>query len=408
MPNELIEKTEWLIDQGRSILDAVWENQLDRVKAVNDETFGCNHAWQNEMLREQWLYRRRASRRFPDVGRWIFTDKSLSQASDWWSAQFKSQLFPTGSSVVDACCGAGADLVALAARGPVCAIEQDETLALIAASNALAHGYEIEKRVGSVPNALPSDARYLHIDPDRRACEVKTTQAHLFQPTMDRIISMANQAGNAVIKVAPSTLFDDRSEQWINNNASRVWLGNQGECRQQLLLTGETRERFPSSRSVVLCEPGNDLDTRIADTASGDWDDDLHGAVEDVTEGFVYDLHAALHVSGLAASWANSRQLAPITSSAGYYQSAQRIETPLAQAFEVIDIVPWDDRKIRRYLASKKIGAIEVKCRLHRMDASAEQKRLNKRLKGDQNATLLVTRLSKRVRAIIARRISFD
>ena len=138
----------WLIEQGR-----------EKLSQPNCDVQGWRsqglEAWQVELLRQQHALRRRSRSRFPWPERWLWTDVSLSQASDHWSASYKAVLFPVDEPVVDACCGAGSDLVALAARGQVLGVDADADLAALAQDNALAHGYQVEVRARRLPAALP-------------------------------------------------------------------------------------------------------------------------------------------------------------------------------------------------------------------------------------------------------------
>ncbi len=90
--------------------------------------------WQASLLRMQRELQQRSSNRFPDPHQWLWTQRSLAQSSDWWSAIYKASLFPPDVTVVDGCCGAGVDLVALSARGPAIGIDRDEVLVTLAAT----------------------------------------------------------------------------------------------------------------------------------------------------------------------------------------------------------------------------------------------------------------------------------
>lgn len=407
----------WLIAQGRAKLSQPDSDvQVWRAQGLE--------AWQVELLRQQQALRRRSRHRFPCPERWLWTDVSLSQASDHWSATFKAGLFPKGEPVVDACCGAGSDLVALAARGEVLGVDADAGLAALAQDNAVAHGYQAGVRVGYLPAALPPGTRWLSIDPDRRPAGQRTMDVRAFSPSLEQVLDMAHQCAGAVIKLAPSTRNDDDLETRIDTSCQRVWLGNQGECRQLLLLTGELRQRprfgdhFASGslRSAVLCEPAPQCESDSATAVSQPTIEIYRAATtppQQVTPAvlgsFVFDLHPTLHAADLQIGWGSEQGLSPIGSSHGYFTGDSPVDSAWLQAFEVLDVLPWDDRKIRKWLRSVGAGQVEVKSRglyplRMQFDANAYQRRYS--VASGMPVTLLVTRIGERLRGIAARRLS--
>lgn len=408
---------EWLIEQGREKLSQP-NSDVQHWRAQRLE------AWQVELLRQQQTLRRRSRSRFPQPERWLWTDVSLSQASDHWSATYKAGLFPAGELVVDACCGAGSDLVAIAARGDVLGVDAEAGLAALAQDNARAHGYQAEVRAEYLPAALPSAARWLSIDPDRRPAGQRTIDASAFSPSLDQVLDMAHKCAGAVIKLAPSTRVDADLETRIDENCERVWLGNQGECRQLLLLTGELRQRpllidrigSDSLRSAVLCEPPHQCN---ADSATAVYQPTieiyrpaaapLRQVAPAMLGSFAFDLHPTLHAADLQIGWGIEHGLAPIGSSHGYFTGDSPVSSSWLQTFEVLDVLPWDDRKIRKWLRSVGAGLVEVKSRglyplRMQFDANAYQRRYS--VAGGMPVTLLVTRIGERLRGIAARRIS--
>lgn len=421
---------DWLIAHGRELLQSSGD--------AKSADWGRNLApWQTELLRQQLGFRRRSRSRFPRPDLWLWTDVSLAQASDHWSAHYKAGLFPVGERVLDACCGAGSDLVALASRGEVLGIDADPALAALAQDNARTHGFDVRVHVarlsGKLPDKLPSDgsaqASWLSIDPDRRPDGQRTTDAQAFSPALDRVLQMARQCTGGIIKLAPSTRTDERLTNHIDATCDRMWLGNQGECRQLLLLTGALREfngqdrdlhsRASNHRSsdrgqartAVLCEPptGDELTpgtNHIYQANPIDWAGSSPPAAE--VGAYVFELSPTLHAAELHRPWSVQQGLSPICESHGYYTSNTLISSPWTQAFECIAVLAWDDRKIRKWLRGFGAGQVEVKVRgvypmKMNIDANACQRRYS-RAEGTP-VTLLVTRIDDRLRGIAARRL---
>jgi hypothetical protein len=239
----------WLAESARRLLELS--------PAAADAA--CANAWQVNCLKQQRLLRQRSRHRFPEPQRWLWTERSLAQSSDWWSAQFKAGLFPCGEDRVDACCGAGVDTVALAAHGQVTSIDADPLMTALTVSNAAAHGQRVRAITGLVDQGLLSrlaqEARWLHVDPDRRPSERRTTTADEFSPSLDELLESTPLFAGAVVKLAPSTRMSPQTEQRVEDQCQRMWIGNRGECRQQLLLTGKLCDATVHHRTAVLAEP---------------------------------------------------------------------------------------------------------------------------------------------------------
>ncbi|MFO0940866.1 MAG: hypothetical protein U0930_08865 [Pirellulales bacterium] len=419
---ELNEVQRWLIDSGRAFLADNAQKQRSGLSQI-----------QQALLLQQIEWRKRSRFRFPDPSLWLWSDKSLSQASDWLSAIFKSAVFPEGRLVLDACCGAGVDSVAFTLRGPVIAMDEDPWMAALSASNATAHGKSIESYSEPFSFASLRNARLIHVDPDRRPGNVKTLEADEFSPPLEAILEMIEKTEGGIIKIAPSTRFSADRSRWIEQNCTRVWLGSFGECRQQLLLCGSARKAALLSQLNPKLEPPDANILRMAVVlgfcnSSGadrfsfqsDFEDarrnfvaesfasnsaDVEGVnLTDEVDNYVFDLHSVLHAAELHEAWANQHKLAAITDSRGYFTGGEPISSPLAQCFEVMDVVSCDDRKLRKWLRQNKIGTVEVKCRLHALDANSLQRRYSSN--SGEPITLLITRFDERVRAIACRRVT--
>jgi len=432
----MTDPTRWLIEQGRALLDsqglrpaAQWDmNQLPTRRL---------ETWQTNLLRQQLELRWRSRHRFPLPEQWLWTERSLAQASDYWSAYYKATLFPALVKVVDACCGAGADLVALARRGEVWGIDADPDMAALAQDNARVQGYPVPVSSERLVSGWRVEADWLSIDPDRRTLGRRTLEADEFSPSLEDILEMAEQVSGAIIKLAPATRYQADTLSKIESMAQRVWLGNLGECRQQLLLTGDLRRG--TQPVAVLCEPSTKVREAPAGGAAQEPKPGLSrepkvappGVLEYSAassqaalsafdspssrrmERYVFDLHPVLHASGLQAAWAGEHGLVDLGDPHGFFTGNALPDLRWAQAFEVLAVLPWDDRQLRKWLRHHQCGTVEVKTRglpsnsrqpTKPIDANACQRRYSS-AEGEP-VSLLVTRWEGRVRGIATRRVT--
>ncbi len=193
------EALDWLIEDGHALLR---ELKILSLRPLKVDWSGLRlQPWQQSLLLEQLQFRQRAIGRFPQPEQWLWTDRSLQQASDWQSAVAKAGLFAPGSRVVDVCCGAGADLVALAAQHQVIGLDRDPAMLKLARHNIHAHDLSCEFVQADVASwfvsaPAPNDL-CLHADPDRRRGaerDTRTIQAEAFSPPLSELMKLGQNA----------------------------------------------------------------------------------------------------------------------------------------------------------------------------------------------------------------------
>lgn len=393
----------WLAQEGhRRLQDAVVISN----SPLRIQWNGALDPWQRIMLEAQMRLRWRSRGRFPETHRWLWTDRSLQQASDWNSARVKAAWFPVALPVVDGCCGAGADLVALAAHHRVLGIDRDPMMVGLAQANLAAHQRLGAGCVGPLPECIGDLSNTgIHIDPDRRTGDlqlngkrnVRTTCGEAFSPPLSVAMELGLSARAAIIKLAPATrlaagTFSKESfAQW-----GRCWLGSGGECPQQLLLRGELHLRIPHGLvGAVLCGENGDYELFC------DSPDNCASATNKPLR-YVYDPHACLYASKLAGAWAATHSILALPHVGGFFTSDHRLETPWAQVFRVLDHFSFDDRRLRAWLRKHNVGPLEVKTRHVALDANQLQRRYSQ-TEGRASVCLL-TSFGKSVHAILAER----
>ena len=87
-----------------------------------------------------------------------------------------------------------------------------------------------------------------------------------------------------------------------------------------------------------------------------------------------------------------------------YLTADAPVSTPFATTFRITDRLPWDQRALRKELAARRIGTLEIKKRGADVDPAALRRTLS--LKGPNSATLFVTRVAGRHPALLAERVS--
>ena len=63
-----------------------------------------------------------------------------------------------------------------------------------------------------------------------------------------------------------------------------------------------------------------------------------------------------LHAAQLQTTWAKQQDLLPLGNPQGFYTGDRQLHSPFAQTFEVVEVVGWDDRKVRQRLRAAQCG----------------------------------------------------
>ena len=330
--------------------------------------------------------RRRARAKFGGFASgMLFTEAGLEQATRLRvAAHHAGRMRSAGIvSVADLGCGIGADSLAFATLGlDVTSVERDEVTAAVAAYNladwsaTVVHGDALETAV---------DAEALWFDPARREGGNRLTDPADWSPALDRVFARA-EAQPAGVKLAPGI---DRG--LLPFEAEHQWVTDGLETVEAVVWTGRLA-RSGAPRSALVLGEG------VAAELEGDPTHPDPGALGD----WLYEPAGAVIRAELIGALADRLGARAVSDGIAYLSADALVETPLAQAFRVRETMPFDERRIAQRLRALGIGQLEIKKRGADVDPAALRRRL--RLKGDERATLIVTRVAGRHRAILADR----
>jgi len=364
------------------------------------------------LLLQQIELRRRARVKFPEADRMFFTPLGLEQATDGWVAAYKASRIPraTGSAPLgDFCCGIGGDLSALARDREAIGIERDPIVALFARANAeLLGATSCDVRTEDVAEIDPSEFATWHIDPDRRPGGSRTTHLEMQEPSLETLESLLSKNPNAVMKLAPAS---DLPEEWTSRCQSE-WISRDRQCRQQVAWFGDCAETpglrkatrvFGNAASVAIDSSPSDVKIDFA-FVTGEGERPLPRSPESAWGRYLFEPDPAVLAADLTGDLAEQNNLTAPNLNIPYLTSDTIPETRLLSTFEIEAVLPLDRKRVRRLMAERKIGRLEIKKR--GVKINPEQLRKELKLKGSESAVLLVLPIGKSVTAVLAKRIS--
>lgn len=296
------------------------------------------------------------------------------------------------SPAVDLCCGIGGDALALAATNPVIAVDLDAGMTRRAAWNARV--YEVADRVQCVRSQaerfpIPPEA-LVHIDPDRRTGpKGRAREIQDYAPPLAFLRSMIASTRGGAIKLGPASDF---ATLGAGHEVELVSLG--GECKEATVWFGDLATPGVRMRATHL--PSGTIRT--------DRDDPPFPPHRTAPlDAHVFDPDPALVRAGLLDGLAATLGLARVAAGLDLLTGPNLVDSPWLAAFAVVDVFPLDLKTLRREVATRGLGPLEIKTKGVELLPEAFRRQLHP--PGPNSATfILIGGRDIPSRAILARR----
>lgn len=394
-----------LTPQGLALLDSLEEYSEESALTMSSRLRSAGHSAElvSQLLTQAKLRAKAEAKFGPFAGRMLFTSAGLEQATRLSTAVHHAQRYLTAgvTKVADLTCGIGADSMAFSALGlSVYATDIDPSTALIAAHN-LAPFPEaaVVKADGLASDFAALGITGIYADPARRTGAGKRIfDPKDYAPALDAVWDLRSQVPAVGIKVGPGIHHDalpaDCEAQWISSNGDVVeaglWFGPLATHMGRGALLLADYDGKQGSRAYV----GHSPDTQVG-AASGPQD----------LGSYVFEPDGAVIRAGLVADAALDFGGSLLDPTIAYFTSDRLNDgsghsIPLARGYEVHDVLPYSVKPLRAYLRARNIGRVTIKKR--GISVTPEQLRPQLNLKGDQECTIILTRIGNSKYAIIA------
>jgi hypothetical protein len=326
--------------------------------------------------------RLRARAKFSRADQMYFTADGLEQASTERMAMYHGTVLHAFGDIFDLCSGIGGDLIGLAQRHAVMAVDIDPVHSHMGVLNAGAYGVanRVQPLVGDVemldlyPGAeLPTRVAFF-VDPARRAGGRRMSGGES-QPSLEWCFSLAQNDAAVAVKAWPAIPLDRPPTDW------GIEFVSEGRELKEALLVSPALNR-PARRATVLLP-----DVRSLDAAPGD---DI--AVRAPGE-YLLDPDAAVTRAGLVEDLARALDgdVWKIDNEVAFLSSREPLRTPFGRTLKIAASLPWNLNRLKEALRSLDIGSVDIRKRGSAVDVDDIQRRL--KLTGTLPATVVLTRV---------------
>jgi hypothetical protein len=390
---DVAELRELLTPEGLRLLDAVGPlaSGADVVRTVSRLRAGGHSPGLVAAVLGQSRLRAKAVPKFGDfAARMLFTPDGLEQATRLRVAALHAGRFAeAGIDVVaDLGCGIGADAIALAALElGVVAVELDEVTAAVAAYNlAPFAGARVEQ--GDALDADLAGVGGVWLDPARRRGGSRLPDPADWSPSLDWAFDLARSLPTG-IKLGPGL---DRA--LIPDGLEAQWVSVDREVVELVLWSGALARPGVGRAALVLGAHGS-----AELTAAADSDDAETGPLGD----YLVEPDGAVIRARLIGDLARRLDGRMLDDTIAWITTDTPPQTPFGAAFRVLERFPLDVKTLKRELAARGVGRLEIKKRGVDVDPAEFRTRLN--LRGEAEATLVLTRLAGARVALLAERV---
>ncbi|MCC4248497.1 MULTISPECIES: class I SAM-dependent methyltransferase [Microbacterium] len=395
---EIAELTALLTPEGLTLLDDVGglATTDDVARAVSRLRSAGHSPDLVAAVVGQARLRVRAGAKFgPFADRMLFTRAGLEQATRLSIAARHAGRFRAAGlrTVADLGCGIGGDALGLAGLGiRVRAVDADEVTAAIAAYNLAPFGDAVTVAHGRAQDTDLDDVDAVWLDPARRTAghgETRRVAAEQWSPPLDWVFSLLERLPGGV-KLGPA--FDRAA---IPEGVEAQWISADGSTIELVLWSGSlARDGVGRAALVVRGDEAWEL------TAPADAPD----AEPRELGAFVHEPDGAVIRARLIGEVARSLEAGMLAPGIAYLTSDAALTSPFVSSFRIREELPTDTKKLSRALRERDIGTLEIKKRGVDVDPAALRTRLS--LRGDESATLLITRVAGRRIALLADRVA--
>ena len=291
-------------------------------------------------------------------------------------AHYRAWRLRHSNTILDLCCGIGGDMLHLGRSARVVGVDVSRRRLEMARHNCVTYGIDGARFIAADVRTLRPRADAALFDPARRSARGRRRRGAEYDPPLSYVETIRAHLPEVVVKVSPAI-----PEEELPDGCEVEFVSSGGQCREAALYFGAlatTRRRatlLPERHTLV--EDGLEVE-RIGPVGSYVYDPDPA----------VVRAHLIDELARKIGAWKLDAQIA-------YLSSDALAATPLARAYRVIDVMPFQVKKLRKHLRREGFFPQQIKRRRFPLEPTEVERKLGV-TSGDIPVILILTRLDEK------------
>jgi hypothetical protein len=274
--------------------------------------------------------------------------------------------------------------VALARAGlTVAGVDRDELRVAVARANLDALGLGGAVQVAAAEDVDVSGFGVVFADPARRTDRGRVFDVDGWSPPWDFVTALL--ARPSCVKVAPGI-----PHSLLPPGVEAEWVSDEGDVKEAALWSPQ----LATARRRATVIKGGGL------VSLTDEDDPGSSGVRAVGR-CLYEPDGAVIRAGLVTAVAAGVNGGLVDEHIAYVTSDEAFSTPLARSYEVLEELPFKEKPLRAALRARGVGRLTIKKR--GVDVVPEELRKRLSLHGEQEATIVMTRVAGKGTCLLVR-----
>lgn len=369
MPNSYLNKI--LLEESQKFIEAN--------KSLSAERIILKYHGKTDLpikeISEQIEAQKKAVKKLPELSAYnlVYKKIPLEQCSSEYSAQYKSRVI-SGKRIIDLTGGLGIDSIYFARNfKEVTYCEMNEELAEIAEHNFSRIGIKNIKvlkgdSIELLKNYEDNYFDWIFADPARRNNDKRSVDIKYYSPNIPENLDLIfSKTENILLKLAPAFDINEALNLFENLYEFSV-LSNQNECKEVLIFL--SKKRIEKIKSAVILDEEKYISGKINSNYK------CEEAEIKINE-YLYEPNAAIRKAGLTDKIAFELNLKKLNRKSELLFSANLITDFIGRKFVVKHVELFNEKKIRKFLTSKKI----TKANISRSNFPMKPEEINERLK---------------------------
>jgi hypothetical protein len=343
-------------------------------------------------LMEVATARLRGTAKFPNAPEMFFTRAALEQSSSQMVASYRAQRFvanlPSKARVADLGCGIGGDSLPLAQHFQVTGVDLDAARLVFANANAQTCGVAANFQAIEADISEFDVAGYdaLFFDPARRTAEGRRIfSVEDYAPPLSIVHKWLRQVPNIAVKISPGVDYRELDDY----DCEVEIISENGDVKEALLWFGALRTA--TARRATLLPSGMMLTAQpeqppIAVTPP---------------QKYLYEPDGAVIRAGLVRELALQIGATQIDPDIAYLTANELVTTPFARAFEILEFMPFNLKKLQARLQTLNTGRVTIKKRGSPLEPQELERLLKLKKSNPAGFILVLTHIAGEHSAII-------